>query len=108
MFPPALANELRKLGHDAAGVREHNLAQTADDKIYNVAVEERRVVVTENFGDFAGLLKASVARDEPGVPVVCVRKAKFPRGGALVPHLARCLHAWAEANPEPHPGLHWP
>jgi hypothetical protein len=108
MFPPALAQELRKLGHDADDVRERDLARTLDSKIYSVAVEEERVVVTENFADFAALLTSSVAAGERGIPVACVRKGKFPRGAAMAAHVGERLHEWAVANPDPYPGLHWP
>jgi predicted nuclease of predicted toxin-antitoxin system len=108
MLPPTTATELLALGHDASGARELNLAETADELILDVAVAELRVLVTENFSDFARLVEQRHARELPCVPVVFVRKRDFPRRGALASHLARHLHRWAEANPDPYPGVHWP
>lgn len=108
MLPPALAKELNALGHDALSVQEAGLSETPDRLIYAYAVEHNRMVVTENFGDFSLLVSAMVARQEPGVPVIFVRKEDHPRGGGLAVHLARHLDHWATENPDPYPGAHWP
>jgi hypothetical protein len=42
------------------------------------------------------------------VPIVFVRRDSLPRRGAQATHLARKLHAWADANPYPFVGLYWP
>ena len=108
MLPPATAAELNDLGHDALGVHDAQLTETADDIIYRCAVGQRRVVVTENLGDFARIVEQRHTRDETCVPVVFVRKRDFARGRALAPRLARHLHRWATRNPDPYPGVHWP
>jgi predicted nuclease of predicted toxin-antitoxin system len=108
MLPPATAAALEALGHDARSTHAMNLTETADETIFDVAVAELRVIVTENFSDFAGLVEQRHAHELPCVPVVFVRKRDLPRRGALAGHLARHLHRWAEANPDPYPGVHWP
>ncbi|MGI9118655.1 MAG: DUF5615 family PIN-like protein [Acidimicrobiales bacterium] len=108
MLPSATASELNGLGHDASSVVDAGLAGAADDVVYATAVEQRRVVVTENFADFATLGEDRMARHEPGTAVVFVRKRDFPRGGGLATHLSRRLHQWATDNPDPYPGPHWP
>lgn len=108
MLPPATATELVALGHDAVSVFALDLTETADDVIYQAAVDAGRIVVTENFADFAKLTEARVGAGETTVPVVFVRKRDFPRRGALAVHLARHLHRWATENPDPYPGVHWP
>lgn len=108
MLPPAVADHLQQLGHDALGVAAAGLAETDDAVLYAAAVEQDRVVVTENFADFSAVLAQRSAADEPCVPVVFIRKRNFPRGGALAPNLADHLHRWAISNPDPYPGPHWP
>ncbi len=108
MLPPAVADHLHQLGHDALGVAAAGLAEADDAVIYAAAVEQDRVVVTENFADFSVIVTQRVAGDEPCVPVLFIRKRDFPRGGAFAPHLADHLHRWAIANPDPYPGPHWP
>lgn len=101
---PAVADHLQQLGHDALGVAAAGLAETDDAVLFAAAVEQDRVVVTENFGDFSQILTQRSAAEKPCVPVVFVRKRNFPRGGALAPHLADHFHRWTTANPGPYPG----
>jgi hypothetical protein len=108
MLPARTAAELNALGHDALSVHDAGLAGAPDEAVYLLAFAETRVVVTENFADFALLLTERTDRGEPCAPVVFVRKRSFPRAGALAIHLARHLDAWAGLNPEPFPGIHWP
>lgn len=108
MLPPATATELETWGHDAIAIADSDLAETDDEAIYLLAVEQARIVVTENFADFATLLEQRIASEEPCVPIVFVRKRDFPHRGALAARLARHLHGWAQRNPDPYPGLYWP
>lgn len=108
MLPNTAAGELGRLGHDAISVVDVDLGGASDDAVFELAVSEQRLVVTENFGDFASLVEARQRRGEPCVPVVFVRKAAFPSGGALLSRLAEHLDRWAKENPEPFEGVHWP
>ena len=108
MLPPATAAELTVLGHEALSVAEAGLGGSNDDTVYEAAVEHQSVIVTENFADFATTTNDRLAAGAPCVPVVFVRKHQHPRGSALAPALARHLHGWSVANPNPYPGVHWP
>ena len=108
MLPPTIASELGGLGHDALSVAGAGLSGAADDAVYAAAVAQNRIVVTENASDYAAIVALRLAHERPRVPVVLVRKADHPRGGALAHHLARRLHEWANRNPDPYPGPHWP
>ncbi len=108
MLPHALALRLEELGHDALTVVDSGLAGSTDEDVFSLAFTEERVLVTENFADFAMLLRRRMASNEPCVPVVFVRKSDFPRRGGLVPHLGALLDQWAREHPDPYIGLHWP
>jgi len=108
MLPPAAADERDRLGHDAMSVLRLEMAAADDAKVFERAVTDGRVVVTENFADFAGLLADRQNRGEPATPIVFVRRDNFPRRGALAGHLVRKLDEWSQANPEPFVGLYWP
>jgi predicted nuclease of predicted toxin-antitoxin system len=108
MLPRALAAKLSGLGHDAVSVQEVGLAGATDEEVFDLAVAEDRLVVTESFADFALLVERHLSSDERCVPVVFVRKSDFSRGGGLVAHLAAHLDEWARQHPEPYLGLHWP
>ena len=106
MLPPETAAELNRRAHDATSVAGLGLAGQPDPVIFDRAVVERRIVVTENIADFAVLLDQRLRNNEPAVPVVFVRKGDLPRRGALPNRLAERLHRWAEANPDPYLGPH--
>jgi len=108
MFPPAVADELRDRGHDAVAVLERDMQGAPDADVFELAVKEQRVVVTENFADFAALVEQHQTDNKPSTPVVFVRKSSLPPGGALPSHLADHLDDWAKDNPDPYQGLHWP
>lgn len=107
MLPPEAAAELNRRGHDATSVAGLDLAGQPDPVIFDRAVAESRIVVTENIADFAVLLDQRLRNNEAAVPVVFVRKGDLPRRGALPHRLAGRLHTWAEANPDPYLGSHW-
>ena len=108
MIPPAAADELDRLGHDAVSVLRIEMGAADDARVFERAVTDGRVIVTENFADFAALLADRQNRGERSTPIVFVRRDNFPRRGALAAHLARKLDEWARANPEPFVGLYWP
>lgn len=108
MLPPATADELDRLGHDAVSVLRIEMGAADDGTAFEHSVTERRVVVTENFADFAALLTDRQNRGEPSTPVVFVRRDSLPSRGALASRVARKLDDWARANPEPFVGLYWP
>ena len=108
MLPPAIASELSRLGHDALAVADAGLSGGADDAVYASALAQNTMVVTENASDYAAMVAQRLAQDQPCVPVVLVRKADHPRGEALAHHLANRLHEWANRNPHPYAGPHWP
>ncbi|MDQ3538522.1 MAG: DUF5615 family PIN-like protein [Actinomycetota bacterium] len=97
MFPPAACAQLVERAHDAVHVRDRGVDARPDTAVAAVAVEEGRVLVTENVKDFAR---------EHGLVVLCVLKFRLPAEGMPV-HLAALLDRWARANPEPYAGLHW-
>ena len=108
MLPPAAAAELTSFGHEALSVAQAGLAGSDDAAVYETAVEQKRTIVTENFADFAATTRDRLAAGALCVPIVFVRKRQHPRGSALAPSLARHLHEWSVANPNPYPGVHWP
>lgn len=108
MLPPAAADQLNRLGHDAASVYDLGLAAAADEEVFERAITDGRVVVTENFAHYAAILERRFGTNEPSTPVVFIRKSAFPRGAALAGRLAARLHEWASNNPRPYAGAHWP
>jgi hypothetical protein len=107
MFPAAACKHLVKRGHNALSVHDVGLTGAEDARVFDCAVRESRVIVTENFADYAMLLEQRMGRGEDCVPVVFVHKSDLPHRGALAMHLAFRLDAWARSHPEPFIGPHW-
>lgn len=99
MFPASAAALLREEGYDVVHVGEVGLTATDDASVAATARAQQRGVVTENVADFAG---------ERDIVLVFVLKRHLPAGGAQAPALARTLHQWLLAHPEPYLGAHWP
>lgn len=111
MYPPRLAQELRRRGHDVAGVAERpELRASEDEALLVVATAEGRVLVTENVVDFPEIVATRGAEQQGHSGVILVPSRTFPRTergfGTLVRALAAYLglHADDEAVPD---GLHW-
>lgn len=99
MFPPATAELLRDLGHDAEHVSEIGLRAADDAQVAETARAQRRALVTENVTDFAG---------ERDIVLVFVLKKSLRVGGGQASALAEVLDRWARAHPDPYIGPHWP
>lgn len=97
MYPPALAEPLRRRGHDVAAVAERpELRALPDPDLFEAAQLERRAVVTENIGDFAAIASGYDQLGREHFGVVFIDPTKFPRGnrrtiGRMVRALDRML-----------------
>ncbi len=62
MHAPAVAAELRLLGHDVVAVKERSeLVGLPDAELFITAISDGRAIVTENVKDFAALYKPNIA-----------------------------------------------
>jgi hypothetical protein len=97
MYPAAVAERLRRRGHQVSAVTERvELRSLADSAIFALAQQERRAVATENIADFVPLADAADQRGEAHHGLVLIDPAKFPRGhrrtiGRLVRELDKVL-----------------
>ena len=107
MLPHAAAQILNERGHDAVCVTNTALRSARDEDVYSAAVAQDRIVVTEDESDYARILRQALDAGAPVVPVVVVRKNRFPRGGAMPHGLADALDRWSQQVPSPWPGPHY-
>lgn len=107
MLPHAAAEALSQLGHDAVSVISIGLRQAPDAVVYQAAIDQDRILVTEDRGGFAPLAKRDLDAGRSSASIVIVHRDDFGRGGALPRHLADALHGWSLETAEPLPGPHF-
>lgn len=95
MFPPALADQLRKRGHDVEAVKERpGLVSLPDADVFARAQLDERAVVTENVPDFLRLDAHCRAGGQVHFGLILTSNATFPRGAAVtLGSLVRALDA---------------
>ncbi|WP_428120368.1 DUF5615 family PIN-like protein [Candidatus Poriferisodalis sp.] len=93
MHAPAVAAELRLLGHDVVAVKARSeLAGLPDAELFIAATTDGRAMVTENVKDFAALHKSKIAAGQGHPGVIFTSSRRFPRGaGDHVPELVDAL-----------------
>ena len=95
MHAPAVAVELRRLGHDVVAVKERpELVGLADADLLGAAAADQRAIVTENVKDFAVLHQTSTAAGQSHWGLLFTHARRFPRGAG--DHVQTLVNALAE------------
>lgn len=97
MYPPAIAEQLRRGGADAVAVSERaDLRALADLDLFAIAQAQQRALVTENIDDFSLIADDCDRRGEAHHGLLLVSPRKYPRGdrrtiGRIVTALRRLI-----------------
>ena len=67
MLPRAAVDALNARGHEAVSVVDIDMRGASDDTVYATAVEQSRIVVTEDEDDFERVLMQAFAAGGPGL-----------------------------------------
>jgi predicted nuclease of predicted toxin-antitoxin system len=82
MWTPAIAEQLRALGHDVEAVTTRSdLVKAADRALLAVARTEGRAIVTENIRDFRRWAAEAIAEGDGHAGIVLTVPSKYPRRG---------------------------
>jgi hypothetical protein len=85
MWPPDVALQLRRRGHDVVAIAERaELRGQPDEQIFSVAQAEGRAIVTENVVDFRPLAARELQRGRSHAGVIFTSNRGFPRHDARV------------------------
>ena len=104
MFSPAIAAELRELGHDVIAVADRaDLRARSDEEIFAWAGAERRWLLTENVKDFRPIMLRALQAGPPGCGLLFTSSRAFPRSRKNPGPLINALHAWLTAEPPAQP-----
>lgn len=105
MYPPAVAEQLRKAGYDVACILEDPAARGLDDSaVCDMAVAAGRAVVTENAADYLRLVSNRADIGAPAPSLIITSSKSFPRHqpsftGRAVRALADFCDAHRDADP---------
>jgi hypothetical protein len=96
MFSPVIADKLAARGVDCRAVAADSTLRARDDlEIFQAALREGRVVVTNNVADFESLRRAHEAAGNRLPGLIYTSDAAFPRSKAFTEQIADALHAAA-------------
>lgn len=73
-FSPAIAEELRRRGHDVVAVQEAGLSGQPDAAVLEWATQKRRAVVTADVADYRGLHELYLSRGDRHFGIVLVSR----------------------------------
>jgi hypothetical protein len=109
MFSPAIAAELESRGVDARAVVADPLLRALSDlEIFEAALLENRVIVTNNVADFESLRRAREAFGGGTPGLIYTSDLAFPRAKAFFSQLATALAAAAASHETArHGGVLW-
>jgi len=80
MWPPWMAEHLRRKGHNVEGVVERDdLIGEPDEVVFEAAQNEQRAVVTENLPDYRQLANEALAMGESHHGLVLTSNRSWPR-----------------------------
>ena len=100
MFSPAVAAELRDLGHDVIAVADRpDLRSKSDEEIFAWASAEKRWLLTENVKDFRPIMLRALQAGPSGCGLLSTSGRAFPRSRKNPCPLIRALHAWLTEGP---------
>lgn len=100
MWSPAIAEQLRRQGHDVVASAERpDLRGLSDDELLRAATAQRRALATRDVGDFAQLMVRWHAEDRDHWGVILVSPRRFSAFKGSVGPLVRALEAALTAHP---------
>lgn len=100
MYAPAIAEQLRALGHDVVAVKERPELQNIDDpSLLREASVERRPILTENAADFVPILEAMLATGEPTTGFLLSSPRSMRRSRRTIGLFVRTLDTYLRAHP---------
>ena len=100
MFSPAIAADLRQLGHDVIAVADRpGLRSKSDEEIFAWASAEKRWLLIENVKDFRPIMLRTLSAGAPGCGLLFTSSRAFPRSRKNPGSLIRALDAWLTTGP---------
>lgn len=95
MYPPSLAHELRRRGHDVVAVEDRpQLREMEDEALLMAGTAEGRALVTENVADYPEIAATLATEERAHCGIILVPSRTFPRTDRGLGLLVRALEAY--------------
>lgn len=99
-YSPAIAKQLRERGHDVTSVQEEaELRGLGDRDVWNQAVSERRVLLTENVAHFMPIVRETASEGERHFGVIFTSPHSLPRDARTSGVYVERLDGFLRARP---------
>jgi len=109
-YPSAIAEQLRRKGHDAVTALERGWHAEADDSLLTLCLGEQRALLTNNVVDFMTLARQWATTGQQHAGLIFTSDATLPRTHAMVGRYVRLLDVLCRTNPHVdalHDRVHW-
>ena len=91
-YAKQIAEQLRHLDHEVVSVKERaDIVGLSDRELFSLMPAERRAILTENWGDFSGLLEQAANERMTHYGVVFTSRRKLPRSRNTIGLYVRIL-----------------
>ena len=99
-YPPRIAVELRRRGHDVVAAPERpELRGLGDVALFALMASEGRAILTEDAADFLPIVRAAAVRGTDHSGLVLTSPRQFPRTSRAMGRLVAALDAFLTAHP---------
>jgi len=99
-YSPQIAARLRERGHDAISVKERaDLIEVPDDDLLSLMARERRVIVTENWGDFRRAMLRATESGALHSGVLFTSRKRLPRSRNTIGLYVEVLDEFLRRHP---------
>lgn len=100
MWPPDIAEQLRRRGHDVVAIAERpDLRGQLDEVVFATAQREEYIIVTENVADYRPLGMAEMQQGRTHHGLIFTSNRQFPRHDArTLGRLVTALHELLSKN----------
>lgn len=99
-YPPRIAVELRRRGHDVVAAPERpELRGLGDEALFALMASEGRAILTEDAADFLPIIRAAAVRGTDHFGLVLASSRQFPRTRRAIGRLVATLDQFLTARP---------
>jgi Domain of unknown function (DUF5615) len=100
-YPTAIAEQLRRGGHDAVAAIERGWHREPDESLLTLCAGEQRTLLTNNVGDVVAITRTWAVRGQQHAGLIFTSDASRPRTLAAIGTYVKLLDAFLQEHAEP-------